>query len=144
MKVAIVGSRGSCEEDYLYLENEIPRNASEIISGGAKGIDLLARRFAESHGLILTEILPDYGGSKGKSAPLIRNREIVDKADMVFAFWDGRSKGTAYTISYCLTEGKPLRVVMLGDDKQKSESGGLKSKSKLCEVVYIGRKGRLG
>jgi predicted Rossmann fold nucleotide-binding protein DprA/Smf involved in DNA uptake len=141
MKVAIVGSRNSCEEDYLYLEKEIPLNASEIISGGAKGVDLLARRFAKEHGLLLTEIRPDYGGAAGRGAPLVRNREIVDAADMVFAFWDGSSKGTAYTISYCLTAEKPLRVVMLGDSKTQAPTPKIKS-STLCEVVYIGSKSR--
>ena len=116
MKVAIVGSRNSCEEDYNFLLKEIPVNTSEIISGGAKGIDKLAKRFALSHGLKITEITPDYENAPAaRSAPLIRNKEIVDKADMVFAFWDGESKGTKYTMDYCQKCGKEMKVVLCKD-----------------------------
>ncbi|MBQ2945187.1 MAG: DUF2493 domain-containing protein [Clostridia bacterium] len=135
MKVAIVGSRNSCEEDYKFLLNEIPANASEIISGGAKGIDKLATRFANERCLKLTEITPDYESAPAaRSAPLIRNKEIVDKADMVFAFWDGESKGTAFTVSYCLTSGKPVKVIILKKGSKKPEIMG----STLREGINIG------
>ncbi len=135
MKVAIVGSRNSCEEDYQILEREIPLNTSEIISGGAKGIDGLAKNFAASHDLKLVEITPDYENAvSAKSAPLLRNKEIVDMADMIFAFWDGESKGTAFTIRYALSEQKPLKVIIL----KKGEAKGNIPTGKLCEVIFIG------
>ncbi len=132
MKVAIVGSRNSCEEDYNFLLSEIPQNTSEIISGGAKGIDKLAERFAKEHSLKLTEIIPDYENAPAvKSAPLIRNKDIVDRADMVFAFWDGESKGTAFTVSYCLTSQKPVKVVILKKGSKKPEILGTTLKERL-------------
>ena len=132
MKVAIVGSRNSCEEDYNFLLSEIPQNTSEIISGGAKGIDKLAERFAKEHSLKLTEIIPDYENAPAvRSAPLIRNKEIVDKADMVFAFWDGESKGTAFTVSYCLTSQKPVKVLILKKGSNKPEVMGATLRERL-------------
>ena len=58
----------------------LPPGVTELVSGGAKGIDTCAREYALSHGLKLTEFLPDYR-LYGRAAPLVRNREIVAYAD---------------------------------------------------------------
>lgn len=73
MKLAIIGSRGLWVED---LGAYLPPGVTELVSGGAKGIDTCAREYALSHGLKLTEFLPDYR-LYGRAAPLVRNREIV-------------------------------------------------------------------
>ncbi len=71
MRVAVVGSRTLTVPN---LEDYLPENASEIISGGARGVDQCAR------------------------------------AELVLAFWDGRSRGTVYTIRRCRAMGVPCRV----------------------------------
>ena len=107
MKVAIVGSRGLSVEDFSpYL----PAETTEIVSGGAKGIDQCAAAYAVAHGLTLTEFKPDYR-RYGKGAPLKRNVEIVDYADCVLIFWDGASRGSRFVINACEKSGKPHRVV---------------------------------
>ncbi len=45
-----------------------------------------------------------------KKGNLFRNRYMVDKCDMVFAIWDGRSSGTRYTFNYALAQGKNVIV----------------------------------
>ncbi|MCI9552371.1 MAG: DUF2493 domain-containing protein, partial [Acutalibacter sp.] len=85
MKVAIVGSRGLQIPD---LEIYLPQGTSEIVSGGAKGVDICAREYALSHNLKLTEFLPEYQ-RYGRFAPLKRNLQIIQYADQVLAFWDG-------------------------------------------------------
>ena len=104
MKLAIGGSRSLEITD---LENYLPENITEIVSGGAKGIDLCAKEFAVEHGIKYTEFAPDYK-SYGKAAPIIRNKIIVEYADEVIAFWDGKSKGTKSVIDYCGKIGKPI------------------------------------
>lgn len=101
MKIAIVGSREPGNINFaLELEKCINiQSGDTIISGGASGIDTLAAEYATSHGLELKEIRPDYARN-GRGATFIRNREIVDNADIVVAFWNGTSKGTKYTIDY--------------------------------------------
>ncbi len=107
MNVAIVGSRHLHIEDFsVYL----PADTTTIISGGAKGIDLCAKKYAEKNGIPLIEILPIYE-RYGRAAPLVRNREIVLCADHVLAFWDGHSKGTKHVIELCRTLGKPVTVI---------------------------------
>ena len=82
MKLAIIGSRSLTINN---LEDYIPENTVEIISGGAKGIDSCAKKFALKHSLKYTEFLPKYN-LYGRYAPLRRNLEIISNADMVLAF----------------------------------------------------------
>ena len=88
MKVAIVGSRGLKVPN---LGNYLPENVTEIVSGGAKGVDTCAKEYALSRGIKLTEYLPEYE-KYGKVAPLKRNITIIESADLVLAFWDGISR----------------------------------------------------
>ncbi len=104
MKVAVVGSRGLSISN---LEAYLPEDTTEIISGGARGVDTSARNYAISHGLKLTEFLPDYE-AYGRSAPLKRNITIIENADLVIAFWDGKSHGTKFVIDSCNRRNIPL------------------------------------
>ena len=106
MKVAVVGSRGLNVCD---LEKYLPENVTEIVSGGAKGIDACARRYAIAHDIKLTEFLPEYEKYGGR-APIERNISIIEYSDMVLAFWDGVSRGTKFVIDHCLLCGVPCRV----------------------------------
>ena len=90
MKVAVIGSRGLVVEN---LEDFLPSETTEIISGGAKGVDASAREYALRHELKLTEYLPEYN-RYGRAAPLKRNISMIERADLVLAFWDGKSRGT--------------------------------------------------
>ena len=109
MKIAIVGSRSLTQ---IPLADYIPPQCTEIVSGGAVGVDTCAREYALTHGLKLTEFYPEYD-KYGKRAPLKRNDEIVAHADMVWAFWDGQSRGTLYTVRKAREAGKPWRLFRL-------------------------------
>ncbi len=97
MKIAIVGSRTITDID---LSKYIPKEATEIVSGGAKGVDTLAREFAQKNKLKLTEFLPEYE-KYARAAPLKRNEMIVKYSDKVFVFWDTKSKGAKNVINNC-------------------------------------------
>ena len=108
MKVAVIGSRNLQVE---HLEAFIPPDATEIVSGGAKGIDACAQEFALENEIKLTEFLPDYD-QYGKSAPLRRNIQIIEYSDLVLAFWDGKSRGTKHVIDTCKERGIPIKVFL--------------------------------
>lgn len=106
MRVAVIGSRTLTISN---LGDYLPENTCEIISGGAVGIDQCARRYALEHGIALCEFLPDYS-RYGRAAPLRRNDQIIRRAELVLAFWDGHSHGTVYTIRQCRALGIPFQL----------------------------------
>lgn len=108
MKIAIVGSRSLSVSN---LEEYIPSECSEIVSGGARGIDSCAAKFAKKKDLPLIEFLPDYK-KFGKAAPILRNKQIVNYADLVLVFWDGASRGSRFVIDYAKKIGKPCRIFL--------------------------------
>ena len=109
MKIAVIGSRNLTVSD---IDKYIPVECKEIVSGGARGIDKCAEEYAKKKGLELTVFLPDYE-HYGRGAPIVRNKQIVDYADKVIAFWDGSSRGTKSVIDYCEKLGKSCMVVFL-------------------------------
>lgn len=109
MKTAVIGSRGLTISN---LEEYLPPDTAEIVSGGAIGIDSCASEYAKSHNIKLTEYLPDYK-KYGRSAPLKRNIEIINNSDIVLAFWDGNSRGTKYVIDKCKKIGEKVNVFIL-------------------------------
>lgn len=108
MKTAVIGSRNLTVNN---LEKYLPPETTEIVSGGARGIDSCARQYAVKNGLKLTEFLPQYD-KYGKTAPLVRNVQIIDYADTVIAFWDGSSRGTKFVIDKCRIKKKKIKVFL--------------------------------
>ena len=109
MRVAVIGSRGLMVEN---LEDYLPKETTEIVSGGARGIDACAREYAQRHGLRLAEYLPEYSKYR-RGAPLKRNITIIENADLVLAFWDGMSRGTKYVIDNCKKRNIPVEIHVL-------------------------------
>ena len=106
MKVAVVGSRSL---EILNLEKYMPSETLEIVSGGAKGIDFCAKKYALKNNINFKEFWPLYS-LHGKKAPLIRNLQIIDYSDIVIVFWDGKSGGTKFVIDNCKKRNKPCDV----------------------------------
>lgn len=114
MKIAIIGSRETGNINFkLLLENHLDVNVNDtIISGGARGIDTMAAIYARKHGMNLLEFRPDYA-TFGRGATFVRNRLIVDMADVVLAFWNGTSRGTKYTIEYAKKKYVPVIIIRI-------------------------------
>lgn len=108
INLAVVGSRDF--NDYSYMKEVLQWfDIKRIISGGAKGADHLAEKYAAEHGLPIT-VFPAEWERFGKSAGYKRNMKIVEAADEIAAFWDGQSKGTKHTIDFADDKGKPVYV----------------------------------
>jgi len=107
MKIAVVGSRSIVVADM----DRYVSDCDEIVSGGAVGVDSCAAEYAKKQGIKLTVFLPQYE-RYGRAAPIVRNKEIVDYADKIVAFWNGRSKGTLSLIKYAKNAGKPCEIII--------------------------------
>ncbi len=118
-RIVIAGSRGF--EDYALLEHtldhilKVQTEAVELVSGHAKGADLLAETYAKENGLPIRIIKPDWKAYRRAAGP-IRNRQMLDYAKeespLVVAFWDGKSKGTRNTIETAKSLGIPVKTIL--------------------------------
>lgn len=115
MKIAIVGSRNfpqlNLVEQFIH---DLPIN-STIISGGAKGVDAMAREMAIKYGLAYIEFLPDTTGCQQRfdytKAYYDRNQKIVDHADLIVAFTEKETGGTWDTIKRARKMQKPVKII---------------------------------
>jgi hypothetical protein len=67
---------------------------------------------AERLGLELIVFKPDYK-RYGRGAPIVRNKQIIEEADCVLAFWDGKSRGTKSSIDFAKKAGKECEIVLI-------------------------------
>ena len=109
MKILVVGSRNIDEFD---LSPYIPKETTLIISGGAKGIDAIAEKYADEHKISKLILLPQYN-LYGKSAPIKRNETMVNIADTVIIVWDGNSRGTKSTLQYSKKKNKNIILITI-------------------------------
>ena len=116
MKIAIIGSRTIVTADIGKYVN----SSDEIVSGGARGVDSLAEEYAKKNNINLTVFLPEYE-KYGRGAPIVRNRQIIEYADEVIAFWDGVSRGTLSALKLAKKLGKPY--IIIGMDGEPLEFG---------------------
>ena len=108
-RLAIVGSRTCPPIDITPFLPFVPET---IVSGGALGADTYAKEYAIENDIPLIEFLPDYK-KYGKSAPIIRNMQIVDNCDFLLAFWNGTSRGTKFTTDYAEKHGVPYKIIRI-------------------------------
>jgi len=82
-----------------------------IIQGGASGADNMSKNLATSRGIEVITYDADWK-KHGRAAGPIRNQKMLEQGnpDEVFAFWDGKSRGTLDMISRAVKGGIPVRI----------------------------------
>ena len=118
IRIGVVGCRNF--NNYEFIKNYINRFLNKnntihedviIVSGGAKGVDTLAERYAIEYNIPIDiykaewnnfnhpcKIKHNENGKYNALAGFNRNKDIVKNSDIILAFWDGKSKGTENTI----------------------------------------------
>ncbi len=118
MKIIIAGSRGFndyellqsiCDSIVLDIRSSNPPNI-EIVSGKAKGADLLGERYANNRDIPVKEFPADWK-KFGKSAGYKRNEEMAKYSDYLIAFWDFESKGTKHMIDLAHKHKLKVKVI---------------------------------
>jgi hypothetical protein len=105
--IIIAGSRDFLDYNIVkkslknFLISKQTSDKPTIISGMARGADMLGYRLAKEFKLPLKEFPADW--SMGKRAGYIRNEQMAKYAyengnGVLLAFWDGKSKGTKWMI----------------------------------------------
>ena len=115
MKVIIAGSRSITDFEVIKTAiDSCPFTITEVVSGGAKGVDLLGEKYAGEEDIPISVFKPLWNdleapgaivkvnryGKYNAKAGIDRNEKMGDYADALIAVWDGFSKGTRHMIKY--------------------------------------------
>lgn len=115
-RVIIAGSSGF--DDYTLFENKCNHFLSEkikthniiILSGTSYRISSIINWYSYEHNLITIPFDAEWG-KYGQCAGNISNEKMINCADAVIAFWDGKSKFTKNLIDMAKSKGLPTVVV---------------------------------
>lgn len=102
LRIAVIGSRSF--SDYELLKSTLKCiHITEIVTGGDLGADTLAEQYAHEKAIPL-KIIPhtEHPETSGAS----RTYSIISAAQLVVAFWDGKSPGTGDLLKYAQQKGK--------------------------------------
>lgn len=113
MKVIIAGGRNFSNYEKLYQICDkilINRPVTEIVSGTARGADKLGERYGNDKGYNIKKFPADWN-KYGKSAGYRRNEQMAVYADILIAFWDGKSRGTKHMIDLANSYNLEVNVI---------------------------------
>lgn len=111
MKTIVAGPRDCNDRELVFNALTFAGEyITEVVSGGAKGVDTLGELWAAENGVPVKRFPADWDYHGRKAGP-IRNRQMAEYADALIAFWDDESKGTGNMIKQA--RGMGLQVVVL-------------------------------
>ena len=111
MNYAIIGSRTFQNYELLKIVcDKLVLSTDTIISGAARGADILGKQYAIERNLNYIEFPADWT-KHGKRAGFIRNKDIIDNSHFVIAFWDGVSNGTKDSLNLAKLNKIPTLIV---------------------------------
>jgi hypothetical protein len=116
MRVVIAGSRVLDEKETYFLrqlEKLVARfekehgTITQVVSGTARGPDLLGEQWATQNGVHIMRFAPNWK-KFGKVAGHMRNVEMGHYADGAIIMWDGKSSGAKHMRDVMINLDKPF------------------------------------
>lgn len=108
--VLVAGSRTIFDVGRVCAELAVHLNEAhccfKVISGGAGGVDTIAKQYAQLNRLPFQEY-PAAWHEHGLKAGPLRNARMVAECDLAVIFWDGASRGTKDTLDNLRLARKP-------------------------------------
>ena len=121
--VLVAGSRNFTDADRLAkILAENVKQDDTIVEGGAKGVDTMAREWAEAHGVAFVEIQADwkkYGRAAGPKRNDTMTAFVAERGGRAVFLWDGQSKGTKQCISSAMKRSISCRVYLENGEEWK-------------------------
>lgn len=113
MIVAVAGSRSITNADVVCSVLDAKASgATQVVTGGARGVDTIAFDWAWAHGIPVQVIAAEWS-RHGRAAGPIRNREIARLAERLIAIHDGHSRGTMHMIESMRNLRKPVEIILV-------------------------------
>lgn len=121
IKLMVCGSRSIDDEQCVFsLIDACVKmlNAEDviIIEGAARGVDLIAKKWATDHNKQIIEF-PANWELYGKTAGFRRNYDMIAECDYCLIIWDGKSSGTKHDIDVCSKMNKPYKLVTVNTNE---------------------------
>lgn len=115
-KIIIAGPRDYYGKEYIYqvldkyLKNLYMSEIDvEIVEGGARGVDSIAKEYAKDCKLQHKQFPADWNRN-GRSAGPLRNKDMAEYADVLIAFYNG-SRGTSNMIKQAMENGLSVHII---------------------------------
>lgn len=127
LRVIVAGGRDFNDKELLTktLDGYLcgTRDKLVIISGHAKGADMLGEEYAKEHSLKL-KIFPADWKSYGNQAGFLRNTQMAryaseDYNGTLIAFWDGKSNGTKHMIEEAKLHNMEIIIIDYDNEPHK-------------------------
>ena len=110
MRVIVAGSRSINDIELVTKAIEASGfEVTEIVSGGAHGVDWFGEQYAKAHHTALKRFLAEWH-THGWQAGFIRNKAMAWYADALVAVWDGQSRGTKHMIASAKEHGLKVYI----------------------------------
>lgn len=110
LRTIIAGGRDITDEALVRRAiKAAPWKVSEVVSGGARGVDAIGEALARRYG-VSVRVFPADWGANGKAAGPMRNAQMAEYAEALIAVWDGKSRGTAHMIDTATARGLRVHV----------------------------------
>lgn len=112
-KVIVAGSREF--DDYQFLKKKLDfllmnvKEEIEIVSGTARGADMLGERYANENNYNIISFKPNWN-EFGKRAGYLRNEDMAKYANACVVFWMNKSKGSKHMIDIAKKYNIKLRI----------------------------------
>lgn len=120
MKLIIAGGRDLYSMEsliYWFLYNSGgDLEPTEIVSGGASGIDESGEAFAKTNEYPVKVFEADWE-THGRAAGPIRNKQMAEYADALLLIWNGESPGSKSMRSEMAKLNKPIYEIILKSSK---------------------------
>ncbi len=115
MRTIIAGSRGFWKPSFdIYMKFHAEGlGITQVVCGQARGPDTWGGEWAYANDIPI-KYFPANWDMLGKRAGYVRNQQMADNADMLIAFWDGKSRGTKHMID--IANAKGLKVIVVTGD----------------------------
>ena len=118
MNIGFTGHRNKLTDPAELRQLEVDYPGAVWIHGGAIGFDTQVNEIALALGKVEGETLivirPNYKAYPRYVAPIIRNKEIVERSDMLVACWDKREEGGTHQCkSYAESREVPVKFVSI-------------------------------
>lgn len=133
MKILVTGARSITNRDWVFYHLDqmllplLDETEVSICSGGQVGVDRLIEEYCKINEIDFWLFKPynmiDPSVDFTTKFFFKRNKQMVDNADMIIAFYDGKDSSTEDVLRYAAKRGKDRTIIAWNEEEANEVSG---------------------